>query len=152
MGKDNKSRKKNDQKRLLSISIIDRKDISRVIVIRKRKTNKSRPEELQWKHCVCLPRRWKVRTVSETVNTQYWLIIKLRNWCPEIWRIFGSSTVMRSAIWHINGNGLWVGKRRSTLGDGKQCSVNGKGTVIIKKLIKSRWYNGRIENVLFVSY
>lgn len=39
-----------------------------------------------------------------------------------------------------------------SLGDDKQCSVNGKGTVIIKKLIKGRWYNGRIENVLFVSH
>jgi len=36
------------------------------------------------------------------------------------------------------------------LGDGKQCCVTGKGTVLIEKLINGCWLKARIENVLLV--
>jgi len=36
------------------------------------------------------------------------------------------------------------------LGDGKQCCVTGKETVLIEKLVNGRWLKARIENVLLV--
>lgn len=48
----------------------------------------------------------------------------------------------------------WLIDYKSVTGEvvslGKECIVNGKGTVLVKKLIKGQWKDAKIEDVLYV--
>lgn len=57
---------------------------------------------------------------------------------------------------HMTYRREWLTNYRSiteevvSLGDDMQCTVSGKGTVILKKLLNGQWSEARIENVLHV--